>query len=829
VTTPCPRFDHLLHMTDRRGTFEHACLDQPRPEYGYCTDDMARVLIVATRQPDPERTLHGLAGLALRFLNEAQAFTGACRNRMDSTGRWADEPATEDSWGRCLWGLGTAAAHSAVAYARQLAVVQFEQAAQVRSTWPRAMAFAALGAAEILSVNPDHRAARKLLTDYAGSLPTSNDDTAWPWPEPRLTYANAVLTEAMIAAGNALDDPTLRDRGLNLLAWLLDYETADGHLSPTPVAGRGPNDPRPAFDQQAIEVSTLADACARAAAVDPRVIWSDGVLAAAAWFQGDNDAGQPMWDPETGGGFDGLRADGVNRNQGAESTLAVISTFQHARRFSTVPPASVHAGLVTRSPQRLAADPSRVITRLFVPGQEGFERQESRAGAVLARILVLDEDEVRLSLGDVISRFDGRHRDLVGTFRRHARELTDRLDPDAEPSEARMLLLGATFTSEYAIEGAALCNPSIVAHPDQTGTAAGSLRFVMSVRGIGEGHRSSVGFRTGVIDASGRATIDNPAPFATVGAVMPALLDAAVFRSELARLDDAGEAADYILDALGDRFTRADLDDRLERLQTNLSTRGHARKTMSVIRAIAERTYAVEFSDGIPLSARVLWPAMGAEAVGMEDARFVRFVDDDGSVTFYATYTAYSGSSISQQLLETTDFQSFICAPMVGPAVANKGLALFPRRIHGRYAALSRFDRESNAIAYSDHLPVWTRALGCQRPTQAWEALQLGNCGPPIETDAGWLVLTHGVGPMRTYRIGAILLDLDDPTRIIGQLQQPLLSPATDEQNGYVPNVVYSCGALVHADTLVLPYGIGDAAIGIATVPMPELLAALRR
>jgi predicted GH43/DUF377 family glycosyl hydrolase len=211
----------------------------------------------------------------------------------------------------------------------------------------------------------------------------------------------------------------------------------------------------------------------------------------------------------------------------------------------------------------------------------------------------------------------------------------------------------------------------------------------------------------------------------------------------------------------------------------------------------------------------------------MEDARFVRFVDDDGSVTFYATYTAYSGSHISQQLLETTDFRSFISTPMVGPAAANKGLALFPRRIHGRFAAMSRSDRESNAVAYSDHLSVWPSALGCQRPTQAWEALQLGNCGPPIETDAGWLVLTHGVGPMRTYRIGAILLALDDPTRIVGRLRQPLLSPTADEQDGYVPNVVYSCGALVHAETLVLPYGIGDAAIGVATMPLPRLLDAL--
>ena len=488
---------------------------------------------------------------------------------------------------------------------------------------------------------------------------------------------------------------------------------------------------------------------------------------------------------------------------------------------------SVRAGLVTRSPQRLAADPSRVITRLFVPGQEGFEHQDSRAGAVLRRILALDEDEVRSSLDDVVARFDARHRDLAGTFRRHARELADRLDPDRELSQARILLLGATFTSEYAIEGAALCNPSIVAHPDQTGIAAGSLRFVMSVRGIGEGHRSSIGFRTGVVDAAGRVTIDDPAPFATVGAVIRTLLDAAVFRIELARFDGAGETADYVLDTLGDRFTRADLDEQLDKLQTHLSTRGHALETISLIRAIAERTYAVEFSDHIPLSERVLWPAMGAEVVGMEDARFVRFIDDDGSVTFFATYTAYSGSHISQQLLETRDYQSFTSTPLVGRAAANKGLALFPRRIHGRFAAMSRADRESNTIAYSDHLTVWTNALPCQRPTQAWETLQLGNCGSPIETDAGWLVLTHGVGPMRTYRIGAILLDLDDPTRILGQLRQPLLSPAADEQDGYVPNVVYSCGALVHAETLVIPYGIGDAAIGVATVPLRELLAAL--
>jgi predicted GH43/DUF377 family glycosyl hydrolase len=468
-----------------------------------------------------------------------------------------------------------------------------------------------------------------------------------------------------------------------------------------------------------------------------------------------------------------------------------------------------------------------VITRLFVPGQEGFEHQDSRAGAVLRRILALDEDEVRASLDDVVTRCQGRHRDLVGTFRRHAHEIADRLDPANDLSEARMLLLGAVFTSEYTIEGAALCNPSMVAHPDQTGTAAGSLRFVMSVRGIGEGHRSSIGFRTGVVDRAGDVTLDDPAPLATVGAVAPTLLHGAVMRSELSRLRGAGEAADYVLDALGDRFTRSDLDEQLDKLQTHRRTRGHAADTISLIRTIAERTYGVEFGDDNPLSERVLWPAMSAEDAGMEDARFVRFVDDDGSVTFYASYTAYSGSHISQQLLETQDFRAFTSTPMVGRAAANKGLALFPRRIRGRFAAMSRSDRESNSIAYSDHPFEWADSVSCQKPNRAWEALQLGNCGPPLETEAGWLVLSHGVGPMRTYRIGAMLLDLEDPTQIRGQLRDPLLSPATDEQDGYVPNVVYSCGALVHDGTLVLPYGIGDAVIGVATAPLGELLATL--
>ncbi len=487
--------------------------------------------------------------------------------------------------------------------------------------------------------------------------------------------------------------------------------------------------------------------------------------------------------------------------------------------------------LATRTSVRLPADPSRVVTRLFVPGHEGFDLQDSRAGAVLRRILALDDDDVHSALEDVFTRFADRHRDLNGTLQRHARELADRLSSADDISESRSLLMGAAFTNEYAIEGAALCNPSMVAHPDQLGLPEGCLRFVMSVRGIGEGHRSSIGFRSGVVNADGVVAVDDPAPYATVGALEGATegvaLSSAVFRGELTRLHGASESADYVLDTLGARFTRATLEERLARLGSGLRTRGRGEETISAIRAIADRAYTVGFPDEVPLSERVLWPATAAEAAGMEDARFVRFCDDDGSITYYATYTAYSGSEIGLQLLSTRDFQRFSSLPLVGPAAANKGLALFPRRIGGRYAALSRSDRESNSLAYSEDLNVWSEPLPCQQPTQAWEVLQLGNCGSPIETDAGWLVLTHGVGPMRTYSIGVLLLDLEDPTQILGSLRRPLLSPTRAEQDGYVPNVVYSCGALRHRDALVIPYGIGDAAIGIATVAIPELLDAL--
>lgn len=334
TAAPDPRFDHLLHMTDGRGTFEHAKLAEPRREHGYCTDDMARVLVVATREPNPGRAIRDLVELGLRFLGDAEGPDGGYRNRMSEHGRWEDRPTFEDCWGRSVWALGSAAAHAEGDGVRQVAVSRFERAARRRSPWPRAMAFAAIGAAELLTAKPEHREARALLAATGDMLAALDDNTLWPWPERALAYANAVIPEAMIAAGSLLDRPLLLRQGLDLLGWLLEHETTDGHLSVTPGGGSGPGAIRPSFDQQPIEVAALADACARAAGVDAaNSCWAGGVALAVAWFLGANDGSHLMWDPATGGGFDGLQAGGPNRNQGAESTLALLATLQHARHL----------------------------------------------------------------------------------------------------------------------------------------------------------------------------------------------------------------------------------------------------------------------------------------------------------------------------------------------------------------------------------------------------------------------------------------------------------------------------------------------------------------
>ncbi len=325
-------FDHLDHLSDQQGLFEHADGTARRLEHGYCTDDNARLLVVAAREPD-ESTAGRLGRQALSFCLESQATDGRIRNRLDSDGRWTDEPDIKDWWGRALWGFGAAAAHHHDPSVRAIALRAFETSATCRSPWPRSMAFAALGAAEVMSAHPSHAVARRLMVDAVACIGTTDpsDGTEWAWPEPRLTYANAALPEALIAAGASLGDLRLLGSGLALLAWLVELQTFDGHLSVVGVGGRGPTDTVPQFDQQPIEVAAIADACWRAFTITGDAAWSNRVLSALAWFEGSNDSDTVMWDSFSGGGYDGLRADGPNTNQGAESTLAFVSTVQRAR------------------------------------------------------------------------------------------------------------------------------------------------------------------------------------------------------------------------------------------------------------------------------------------------------------------------------------------------------------------------------------------------------------------------------------------------------------------------------------------------------------------
>ena len=483
--------------------------------------------------------------------------------------------------------------------------------------------------------------------------------------------------------------------------------------------------------------------------------------------------------------------------------------------------------VVRRDGPRFEADPTRVMAKLFVPGQEGFDHEDSRATAVVRRVLALSEDDVEHAFGDVVARFADRHRGLLDLFRRHAHVVSDRLDPAVEISDHRLLLIGATLTSEYSVEGAAVCNPSMVRHPDQSGVSDGDVRFLMSVRNIGEGHRSSIGFRTGMVDGHGTVSMDPRPEYVTTGRRGHTSMTSCVFEVELSRMGELSENAEYVLAPLGARFSKPELDARLDELVAHRKTRAGAERTVEIINSIAHRFYSSTFEPGSTLGERVLWPATSTESHGMEDARFLGFRHDDGRTTYYATYTAYDGSHIGQQLLETDDFVTFSSSPIVGPAAANKGLALFPRRVGGRYAALSRCDRETNSVTFSDDLLHWPASTPFQTPERWWEALQLGNCGPPIETTEGWLVLTHGVGPMRTYSIAAVLLDLDDPSVVLGSLHDPLLTASANEREGYVPNVVYSCGALLHGDHLVIPYGVSDGAIAITTVSLTEVLGAL--
>jgi predicted GH43/DUF377 family glycosyl hydrolase len=481
--------------------------------------------------------------------------------------------------------------------------------------------------------------------------------------------------------------------------------------------------------------------------------------------------------------------------------------------------------LLTRTEHRIKPDPSRILPRLFVPGQETLIQGESRATPVIDRILDLTKEDVEQTLARTMARFRDGYRDLPQTLEDNFRLVAHRLG-GREISQARRQLIGAYFTQEYALEAAALFNPSMVKHPDQSGCQPGEVRFVMSLRAVGEGHLSSIEFRTGIIGADAAIRFDPAGRFLNTGRPRPVRYDRRLFQNKLAEYGRDDENTRLLWSILPSRFTDSELEAALIELARQQLTRGDSTALADRVRWMAASNYAVEFGADHALAERVLWPTAPDESHGMEDARFVLFADGaDG--TYYATYTAFDGSQVAPHLLETPDFRKFTISQLSGPSASNKGMALFPRKIAGRYAALSRWDRESNGVAYSDDAHYWSRARTLQSPARPWELIQLGNCGSPIETPMGWLVFTHGVGPMREYAIGAVLLDLAEPERLIGTLPEPLLVADESEREGYVPNVVYSCGAMRHGDTIVLPYGCSDSSVRIATVDLPLLLERL--
>lgn len=483
-----------------------------------------------------------------------------------------------------------------------------------------------------------------------------------------------------------------------------------------------------------------------------------------------------------------------------------------------------------RTEHTLRPNAERVIAKPYLPGEEITPGGDQRSGLLMGRILAIPESEVPALVADVLARFASRHSSFEDVLERHWALVSHHVPLDATPlSRERKLLIGAFYTHEYSIEGAALFNPSLVVSPDQQDVEGGYTRLLMSLRAVGEGHISSIEFRTLIIDAASTIRFESNSPHVATGSRMaPFAYDKRRFAEKLKELGAGNDLTWSVLDRLPERFSPLQLESSLEVLSYGGPPHAISFETTKIIRLLAASNYITTFSAQSKPSERVLFPAGPHETRGMEDARFVRFSEDDGTIRYYATYTAYDGFEILPQLIETRDFLSFSISTLNGNAAQNKGMALFPRRIGGKYVMLSRKDRENLHLSTSDDVHFWNEVVPLDQPLFPWQLVQIGNCGSPIETDAGWLVITHGVGPMRRYVLGALLLDLEDPSHVIGRLPFPLLEPNEAERDGYVPNVVYSCGALRNGDDLVLPYGMSDGAIGISIVSVPELLAALK-
>lgn len=480
---------------------------------------------------------------------------------------------------------------------------------------------------------------------------------------------------------------------------------------------------------------------------------------------------------------------------------------------------------VVRRNIKFVPDASRVIARFLFTS-------ENRSINIIRNVLAMSEENVNVALGQVLRDYSRRHRSISKIFEKHFNKVTPlfsrfNIDPKLL-TMSQKVLIGSYFTMEYSIESAAFFNPSIVEHPDQSEKGDQEKRVILSFRATGEGHISSIVFRSGLLDKNSILTIDPAGKMLEEAEqIRRFIYDKKSFKSKFEEMQNFHTIIppDLILDKLNDTFTYGELRACIDDVRTNSGSLAADKEMLfNQMMWLASSHYEIDFSLDTALSERVIFPISISEKNGIEDARFVKFTDDNGEVAYYATYTAYDGLRILPKFLKTKDFYHFKILPIHGDIAQNKGMALFPRKINGRYAMLCRIDGVNNYISFSDNINFWREAKIIQRPMYPWEFVQIGNCGSPIETKEGWLIITHGVGAMREYVLGAALFDLDNPEIEIGRLKYPLLVPNADEREGYVPNVVYSCGCIVHNEDLIIPYAISDYASTYATVNLEMLL-----
>ena len=478
--------------------------------------------------------------------------------------------------------------------------------------------------------------------------------------------------------------------------------------------------------------------------------------------------------------------------------------------------------IVKRGRLKIVGDTTRVITLPHIP------TKLPQIGNIIKRVFKITDKEAENILKETLHLFSDRHKDIQQQLLRHYDKISEYIPQGTIVSKTKKLLIGAFFTKEYSIESAALFNPSIVLHPDQSLLPEGSIRFIMSLRATGEGHISSIVFRSGVIDENFLFKFDSVSEFVETPAMVHDPFYAAnLFQLKLEDLKAWNETSRRILSKVPSYFTYADLKLSIQEIYASEDFTADS-WTITILKWLADSNYKVRFDDKTTISESVIFPVSSNESSGIEDARFVKFTHENGVVKYYATYTAYNGYSILPQLIATKDFQTFNIITLNGEGVKNKGMALFPRRVNGKFAMLSRQDGENNYIMFSDNMHFWHEATLLQKPEQPWEFMQIGNCGSPIETEKGWIVLTHGVGAMRQYSIGVILLDLEDPTKIIARLEEPLLRATEEEREGYVPNVIYSCGGMIVKDKLIIPYAMSDVASRIAIVDVNDLFKKMK-